>query len=93
MNQPITKVPITEITVNSIPSLPEARAECRFIPNPSPTTEYCNKYLDVFLLNFGCACPQVNAKISPRNKATGGVTHADHASNPEYSLKTERKSK
>ena len=46
-------VPITEITVNSIPSLPEASAECKFIPKPNPTTEYCNKYLDVFLLNFG----------------------------------------
>lgn len=53
MNHPKIRVPITETIVNSIPSLPEARAECKFIPNPNPTTEYCNRYLDVFLLNFG----------------------------------------
>ena len=70
-------VPTTEITVNSIPSLPEARDAWRFIPKPSPTTEYCKRYLDTFLLNFGCACPLDKANINHRNKATGGVTQVE----------------
>ena len=61
----------------SIPSLPEASEACKFIPKPRPTTEYCNKYLDIFLLNLGCACPHNKANDRPRNKATGGVTHAE----------------
>ena len=82
MNHPKIRAPITETIVNSIPSLPEARAECKFIPNPNPTTEYCNRYLDVFLLNFGWACPQVNAKANPRKRANGGVTHVESACKP-----------
>jgi len=77
MTQPISNVPITEIIVNSIPSLPEASEACKFMPNPNPTTEYCNRYLDVFLLNLGCACPHSKANARPRNKATGGVTQAE----------------
>ena len=49
----------------------------KFMPNPNPTTEYCNRYLDVFLLNLGCACPHSKANARPRNKATGGVTQAE----------------
>ena len=74
MNQPMTNVPITDRMVNSIPSLPEANEACRFMPKPKPTTEYCSRYLDIFLLNLGCACPHVKAKARPKNKATGGVT-------------------
>ena len=77
MSQPMSNVPTTEIIVNSIPSLHEAREACRFIPNPNPTTEYCNRYFEVFLLNFGCACPHSNAKANPKNNANGGVTHAE----------------
>ena len=51
------------------------RDSCRFIPNPNPTTEYCSKYFDTFLLNAGKACEQVRANAKPRNNATGGVTH------------------
>ena len=71
----MSRVPTTEMTVKAIPSLPEAKEASRFMPKPRPTTEYCNRYLDIFLLNFGKGCPQSSAKAKPLNRATGGVTH------------------
>ena len=47
----------TEMMVNIMPSFPEARAACRFIPKPSPTTQPCSKYFWVFLANLGNAGP------------------------------------
>ena len=41
------------------------------------TLKLAKGYLDVFLLNLGCACPHSKANARPRNKATGGVTQAE----------------
>lgn len=64
----------TENTVKSIPSLPALRASVMCMPKPSPTTEPCSRYLDNFSLTFGKGFSNKNAKISPVNKAIGGVT-------------------
>ena len=50
---PMASVPTTDMIVKSIPSRPEASDSYRFIPKPSPTTEYCRSVLDIFLLTFG----------------------------------------
>ena len=36
---PMTMTPITETTVNSMPSLPLLSDSMRFMPNPRPTTD------------------------------------------------------
>ena len=82
MSIPMSMVPITDIMVNSIPSLPDASEACRFMPKPKPTTEYCNRYFDTFLLNLGCAWPHTMANSKPKNSATGGVTQPDKCANP-----------
>ena len=43
----------TDTIVNNIPSFPLAIASDRFIPKPSPTTAYCNRFLETRLLNSG----------------------------------------
>ena len=70
---PITITLTTEIIVNKIPSVPALSDSCRFIPKPNPITAICSKYFEAFLLKTGKGEPSVNVKMSPKNKATGGV--------------------
>lgn len=56
MNYFKIRVLIIEIIVNFIFFLLEVRVECKFILNFNFIIEYCNRYLDVFLLNFGWVC-------------------------------------
>ena len=53
INIPISKVPMTDIIVKSIPSLPDASEAWRFMPKPKPMTEYWRSFLDMFLLKVG----------------------------------------
>ena len=85
----------TETIVNSIPSRPVCNDSWRFMPKPNPTTENCNRYLDVFFAKRGKGCPASSAKASPANRATAGdTTGSRHAASSTtkitrlFSLKT-----
>lgn len=71
-NSPNPSVSIIDAAVNNKPLLPTSRASSKFIPNPSPTTEACNKNLVSFEVFFLNGFPIVNDKINPANKAIGG---------------------
>src|SRR5580658_1267804 len=65
------------------PLRPARNTSCRFIPNPSPTTDACSKYL-VAVRDSAChGCVKPNPKINPSASAAAGDTspHA-HNANP-----------
>lgn len=80
---PTTITTITETIVKIMPSAPLCKDFSRFIPNPSPTTDACRRYLDSFLLNFGYGMPKQSAKTSPTKRAIG----ADITVTPQIKLK------
>ena len=61
MNHPNRRVPNTEIIVNIIPSRPDANDSPKFIPKPSPTTEYCNSTFEPNLFARRCVEPKIRA--------------------------------
>ena len=72
---PMTITPKTDATVNIMPSLPDFSDSVTLIPNPSPTTDTCNRYFEVFLLNVGYGQAKIMAYIRPKNSATAGVIY------------------
>ena len=70
---PMHITPMTDIMVNSIPSLPVSTAEYRFIPKPNPMTDSCRRYFDAFFVNFLNGAPNVTAISIPatRERAVG----------------------
>ena len=80
MRHPATITPMTDTTVNIIPSLPAARDSNRFIPNPSPTTATWKRYFETFFENVGKGFPRVRARKIPANRAIAGETNTDAAS-------------
>ncbi len=63
--------PITDTTVNIMPSAPERSDSCRFMLKPRHTTATCSRYFDVFLLNLGQGMSSTKANTRPQSSATG----------------------
>ena len=72
INTPIIITPKTDAIVKSIPSLPDFNDSLTFMLNPRPTTEACNRYLEVFLLNLGYGFLKIRAYTNPINNAIAG---------------------
>lgn len=53
------------------------------MPKPSPITESCRRYFDVFLLNFGWCDPNISANAIPKKRAIAGDTNIDVISKTE----------
>ena len=67
---PIVKAIENKVNIN--PVLPAINASWRFIPNPKPTTEACNKIFVNILLCCINGLPIVKATTNPQNKAIAG---------------------
>src|SRR5580658_3554 len=65
------------------PLRPARNTSCRFITNPSPTTDACSKYFVAVRASSCHGCVNPNPKISPSAKATAGDTNPlAHNPNP-----------
>ena len=72
-NQPITSTAETETIVINIPSLPDCKASCTFIPKPNPTTDICSRFFDIFFDTDGSGLPKTTAKTIPAKSPTTGL--------------------
>ena len=72
----------TETTVKVMPSRPAASDSWKFMPNPSPTTQYCSNFFEAFLLQTGNGLPRVRAKRMPAKSVTTGEQKSEPMSSP-----------
>ena len=59
-------------SVKTNPSLPASTTFVKFIPNPSPIIDACNKYFNVVFVGLGYGLPKTKTTAIPINKAIVG---------------------
>src|SRR5580698_1742420 len=65
------------------PLRPARNTSCRFIPNPSPTTDACSKYFVAVRASACHGCVKPNPNTSPKPRAAAGDTSPlAHNANP-----------
>src|SRR5271170_562876 len=82
-SNPAVNANVILTAVYTNPLRPARNTSCRFIPNPSPTTDACSKYFVAVRDSLCHGCVKPNPKISPSASAAAGDTSPlAHNANP-----------